>query len=377
MTTAAIIVAAGRGTRVGGEVPKQWRPLGARPVAGLALAAFRAAPGIDRLVLVHHAGDRARAEAVAEGATLVPGGATRQDSVRAALEALEGQGVERVLIHDAARPLVTPDLIARVLAALEEHSGAAPGLPVSDALWREEHDLVGGTVDRSHLFAAQTPQGFRFEAILSAHRGHPGGAADDVEVARWAGHAVAIVRGEPDNLKITVAEDFDRARRLMGGAMDIRTGTGFDVHAFGPGDHVMLCGLRVPHEKGLVGHSDADVGMHALTDAIYGALAEGDIGRHFPPSDPRWKGAASKTFLAHAASRARERGFRIGNCDLTLICERPKIGPYAAEMQEKLAAVLGIEATRVSVKATTTERLGFPGRGEGIAALASATLVAP
>ena len=377
MTTAAIIVAAGRGTRAGGEVPKQWQLLGARPVAAHALSAFRAAPGIDRLVFVHHAEDRALAEAVAGGAMLVEGGETRQDSVRAALEALEGQGVERALIHDAARPLVSPGLIARVLAALEDYSGAAPGLPVTDALWREEYDLVAGTVDRSHLYAAQTPQGFRFEAILAGHRAHPGGAADDVEVARWAGHAVAIVRGEPDNLKITVAEDFDRALRLMGGAMDIRTGTGFDVHAFGPGDHVMLCGLRLPHEKGLVGHSDADVGMHALTDAIYGALAEGDIGRHFPPSDPRWKGAASETFLAHAAALASERGLRIGNCDVTLICERPKIGPHAAEMQAKLAAILGVEASRVSVKATTTERLGFTGREEGIAALATATLIAP
>jgi 2-C-methyl-D-erythritol 4-phosphate cytidylyltransferase/2-C-methyl-D-erythritol 2,4-cyclodiphosphate synthase len=377
MTTAAIIVAAGRGTRAGGEVPKQWRPLGAQPVAAHALAAFRAAPGVDRLVLVHHADDRALAAAVADGALLVEGGATRADSVRAALEALDGQDVERVLIHDAARPLVSAALVARVLAALDDYSGAAPGLPITDALWHEEHDLVGGTVDRSHLYAAQTPQGFRFEAILSAHRSHPGGAADDVEVARWAGHAVAIVRGEPDNLKITVAEDFDRARRLMGGAMDIRTGTGFDVHAFGPGDHVMLCGVRVPHGKGLVGHSDADVGMHALTDAIYGALAEGDIGRHFPPSDPRWKGAASETFLAHAGTRAKERGFRIGNCDVTLICEHPKIGPYAAAMQEKLAEILGIEPGRISVKATTSERLGFTGREEGIAALATATLIAP
>ncbi|MDH3262598.1 MAG: bifunctional 2-C-methyl-D-erythritol 4-phosphate cytidylyltransferase/2-C-methyl-D-erythritol 2,4-cyclodiphosphate synthase [Paracoccaceae bacterium] len=377
MTTAAIIVAAGRGTRAGGEVPKQWRPLAARPVAAHALSAFRAAAGIGRLVLVHHAEDRALAEAVAEGALLVEGGATRQESVRAALEALDGQGVGKVLIHDAARPLVSAGLIARVFAALEDHSGAAPGLPVTDALWREEHDLVSGTVDRSHLCAAQTPQGFRFEAILDAHRAHPGGAADDVEVARWAGHAVAIVRGEPDNLKITVAEDFDRALRLMGGAMDIRTATGFDVHAFGPGDHVTLCGIRIPHGKGLVGHSDADVGMHALTDAIYGGLAEGDIGRHFPPSDPRWKGAASEIFLAHAAGRAAARGFRIGNCDLTLICERPKIGPYAARMQEKLAAIIGIEPARVSVKATTTERLGFAGREEGIAALATATLLAP
>jgi 2-C-methyl-D-erythritol 4-phosphate cytidylyltransferase/2-C-methyl-D-erythritol 2,4-cyclodiphosphate synthase len=376
MTTAAIIVAAGRGLRAGGGVPKQWRPLGAIPVAARALAAFRAA-GVERLVLVHHPDDRERAAALAGQAQLVPGGETRAASVRAALEVLADSGVERVLIHDAARPLVPPELIGRVLEALETHAAAAPGLPVTDALWRGREGFVEATVDRGGLFAAQTPQGFRFETILAAHRAHPGGAADDVEVARAAGIAVAIVPGAAENLKITLPEDFARAERLIGGAMDIRTGTGFDVHAFGPGDHVVLCGVRVPHERGLVGHSDADVGMHALTDAIYGALADGDIGRHFPPSDPRWKGAASEVFLSHAVTRARARGFRIGNCDVTLVCEGPRIGPHAPAMQARLAEILGIGADRVSVKATTSERLGFTGREEGIAALASVTLVAP
>ena len=374
--TAAILVAAGRGLRAGGGRPKQWRMLRGKPVAAHALAAFRAA-GVYRLLLVHHPDDLAEARAVSDGALLVAGGATRSESVCAALEALEGAGIDRVLIHDAARPLVSPALIGRVLAALDDHPAAAPGLPVTDALWRAGGDRVAGTVDRTGLLAAQTPQGFRYDLILAAHRAHPGGAADDVEVARRAGHAVAIVPGEAQNLKITAPEDFARAERLMGGAMDIRTGTGFDVHAFGPGDHVMLCGVRVPHRAGLVGHSDADVGMHALTDAIYGALAEGDIGRHFPPSDPQWKGAASRVFLAHAADLARARGFRVSNCDVTLICERPKIGPHAADMAAVLASVLGIEPGRVGVKATTSERLGFTGREEGIAALASATLIAP
>lgn len=377
MTTAAIILAAGRGRRAGSALPKQWHRLAGRPVAAHALAAFRAVPEVGRIVLVHHPDDRAEAAALAGEALLVEGGATRQESVRAALEALDGRCVARVLIHDAARPLVTPALIGRVLAALEAHPGAAPGLAVTDALWRAESDLVAGTVARDRLVAAQTPQGFRYDAILAAHRTHPGGAADDVEVARHAGLAVAIVEGEAGNLKITAPADFARARRLMEGVMDIRTGTGFDVHAFGPGDSVILCGVAVPHERGLTGHSDADVGMHALTDALYGALAEGDIGRHFPPSDPQWKGAASGIFLAHAAGRAAARGFRIANCDVTLICERPKIGPHAEAMRERLAAILGIVPERVSVKATTSERLGFTGREEGIAAMASVTLVAP
>jgi 2-C-methyl-D-erythritol 4-phosphate cytidylyltransferase / 2-C-methyl-D-erythritol 2,4-cyclodiphosphate synthase len=379
MTTVAIIVAAGRGVRAGGGLPKQWRDLAGRPVLAHTLAAFAAAPGVDRIALVLHPDDMVRATALPGAAAVlaVPGGATRDASVRNALEALDGQGVSRVLIHDGARPLVSGDLIARVLSALDTCDAAAPALPVTDALWRGDGGTVTGTADRTGLFAAQTPQGFRFGPILSAHRAHPGGAADDVEVARAAGLSVRIVPGSPDNIKITAAEDFDRAARLRESRMDIRTGTGFDVHAFGPGDHVTLCGVAVPHVAGLLGHSDADVGIHALADAIYGALADGDIGRHFPPSDPQWKGAESHIFLSHAAGLARARGYRISNCDVTLICERPRIGPHAGAMAARMAEILGIDADRVGVKATTSERLGFTGREEGIAAMASVALVSP
>ena len=234
-----------------------------------------------------------------------------------------------------------------------------------------------GPQDRNGLFAAQTPQGFRYQDILAAHLAHPGGAADDVEVARAAGLDVRIIPGEPDNIKITRPEDFARAERILGADMDIRLGNGYDVHRFGPGDSVILCGVEIPHEKTLQGHSDADVGMHAVTDAIYGALAQGDIGQHFPPSDPQWKGAASEIFLRHAANLAREMGFTLSNVDCTLICEYPKVGPHAAKMRSVMAEILGIEASRVSIKATTSERLGFTGRGEGIAAIATAALVKP
>lgn len=372
MTTAAIILAAGRGTRAGGDLPKQWQALAGRPVVAHALAAFAGMPRI----LVIHPDDRARAAAVAEGVQLVEGGATRDASVRNALEALAGQGVSRVLIHDGARPLVSAAVIGRVLAGLDDHPAAAPALVVSDALWTGVQGLVTGTRDRTGLYRAQTPQGFHFDAILDAHRRHGGGAADDVEVARAAGLDVAIVEGEEDNLKLTFPGDFARAEAILKGrGMDIRLGNGFDVHAFCEGDHVWLCGVKVPHSRGLLGHSDADVGMHALTDAIYGALADGDIGRHFPPSDPQWKGAESHIFLRHAAELARARGFEISNCDVTLICERPKIGPHAEAMREALAAIMAVEVGRISVKATTSERLGFTGREEGIAAIATATLV--
>ncbi len=374
MTTAAVIVAAGRGSRAGGEVPKQWQMLAGAPVLAHTLAAFRG--HVDRLVLVIHPDDRDRAAAVAGDALLVPGGATRDASVRAALEALEGTGVARVLIHDGARPLVEAGVIGRVLAALEDYPGAAPALTVTDALWRGRDGLVDGTQDRAGLWRAQTPQGFRFDAILAAHRAHPGQAADDVEVARAAGLDVAIVEGNEANLKLTFPGDFARAEAILKGrSMDVRLGNGYDVHAFTAGDHVWLCGVKVAHDKALLGHSDADVGMHALTDAIYGALAEGDIGRHFPPSDPQWKGAESHIFLRHAAELMRARGYALGNCDVTLVCERPKIGPHAAAMQTALAAIMGVEVDRVSVKATTSERLGFTGREEGIAALATACLV--
>ena len=373
MSIAVVIVAAGRGTRAGGEIPKQWQEVGGQPVVVRTIAAF--ARRADRVVLVIHPDDRSRADCL--GVELVEGGATRDASVKAALEALAGQGVTRVLIHDGARPFVSPALIHRVLAALDHSPGAAPALPVTDALWRGDGGRVAGTQARTGLWRAQTPQGFRFDDILAAHRAHPGGAADDVEVARAAGLDVAIVEGDEDNLKITLPGDFARAERLlMGARMDVRVGNGFDVHAFTTGDHVWLCGVKVPHGRALLGHSDADVGMHALTDAIYGALAEGDIGRHFPPSDPQWKGAESHIFLSHAIGLATARGYRLANADVTIVCERPKVGPHAAAMQARLAAILGVAPDRVSVKATTSERLGFTGREEGIAAMATATLVA-
>ncbi len=374
MTVASVIVAAGRGTRAGGGLPKQWRLLGGRPVLDRTLDAFT---GLGPICLVLHPDDIGRFPAIEARATLVvPGGADRAASVRAGLEALAALAPDRVLIHDAARPLVPRQLIAEVIAALDHAVAAAPGLALVDALWRDADGSVAAAVPRDGLVRAQTPQGFRFAEILAAHRLHAGpGAADDVAVARAAGLAVRIVPGHEDNLKITGAADFARAERILGIAMDVRTGNGFDVHAFGPGDHVWLCGLRIDHDHGLVGHSDADVGMHALTDAIYGAMAQGDIGQHFPPSDPQWKGARSEIFLAHAADLARTEGFAIGNVDVTLICEFPKIGPHAMAMREELARIIGLEIGRVSVKATTSERLGFTGRGEGIAALASATLV--
>ncbi len=375
MTTAAIIVAAGRGLRAGGGLAKQWRALAGQPVAGHALAAFA---GMAR-VLVIHPDDRALAESVADGARIVEGGATRAASVRAALEALSDQGITKVLIHDAARPAVSADLIARVLTALDHAQGAAPALPVTDALWTGAEGRVTGTRDRSGLFRAQTPQGFDFDAILKAHRAHQGDAADDVEVARAAGLTVVMVPGDEANQKLTFPGDFLRAEQALqktGARMDVRMGNGYDVHAFCEGDAVWLCGVKVPHGKALLGHSDADVGMHALTDAIYGALAAGDIGQHFPPSDPQWKGADSQIFLKHAADLARRRGFAITSADVTLVCERPKIGPHAAAMRQALATIMGMEVDRVSVKATTSERLGFTGREEGIAALATAVLVA-
>jgi len=389
--TAVILVAAGRGTRMGGDLPKQWRALGGQSVMARTIAAFRAA-GLQRLILVIHPADEGRAKAF--GLPYVHGGRTRAASVRAALEALALDPPRRVLIHDGARPLSSVALINRVLQALEAHPAAAPALPLSDALWRGAEGRVTGTQSRKGLFRAQTPQGFHFDAILAAHRSHAADAttadaADDVEIARAAGLDVTITEGEEDNLKLTYPEDFTRAEAILAqrrnpsqeGAMDIRTGNGFDVHRFGPevagGTGCWLCGIDVPHSRALTGHSDADVGLHALSDAIYGALAEGDIGQHFPPSDPQWKGARSDIFLRHAADLARSRGFTISHTDITLICEFPKIGPHTPAMRAALAGIMGIEAARISVKATTSERLGFTGREEGIAALATATLVRP
>ncbi len=389
MSTAAIIVAAGRGRRVGGPLPKQWRELAGRTVAAHTLEAFLIHPAIDRIVLVLAADDMGLAPGYEAHArvSVVAGGDSRTASVRAGLEALSGSDTTRVLIHDVARPLVSADLIDRVLAALDEAPGAAPALAVTDALWRGDAGRVSGVQPRDGLFRAQTPQGFHFAEILAAHRAYAGAAtgaanaADDVEIARAAGLAVAIVPGEERNLKITTEQDFARAEALLAApgdrTMDIRTGNGFDVHAFAAGDHVMLCGVRLAHDRALSGHSDADVGMHALSDAIYGALGDGDIGRHFPPSDDRWKGADSRIFLEHAVARAAARGYRLSNADVTLICEAPKIAPHAGAMAARLAQIIGVAPDRISVKATTSERLGFPGRGEGIAALATVTLVAP
>ena len=371
MTIAIIIVAAGRGSRAGGTVPKQWQQLAGQPVLAHTIAAFA---GVGRILAVVHPDDTAPARTL--GVQTVAGGATRAESVLNALRALDGQGITRVLIHDGARPLVSPAVINAVLDALQTAPAAAPALPVTDALWRGDAGAVTGTQDRAGLWRAQTPQGFDFAAILAAHLAHPGNAADDVEVARWAGLPVAITPGDDDNIKLTYPADFARAEGILRGRhMDLRVGNGYDVHAFAPGDHVWLCGVQVPHDKALLGHSDADVGMHALTDAIYGALAEGDIGTHFPPSDPQWKGAESHIFLSHAMMRLRTRGYTLANADVTLVCERPKVGPHATEMRMTLARIMGVEVERISVKATTSERLGFTGREEGIAALATAALV--
>ncbi|SDW77666.1 2-C-methyl-D-erythritol 2,4-cyclodiphosphate synthase [Celeribacter indicus] len=377
-----MIVAAGRGTRAGGPLPKQWQSLGGRRVIDHAIAAFR--PFVAEIVVVHHPDDLALAQTLPE-VTLVAGGDHRSASVAHGLAALEGRGIDRVLIHDAARALVPGAVIAEVLAALATHAAAAPALALTDALWQGSAGPSGLTVDgardRGGLFRAQTPQGFDFAAILAAHRAFSGAAADDVEVARSAGLTVAITEGSEENFKITRPGDIDRAEALLRQratqetAMDIRLGNGYDVHRFGDGDHVWLCGVKLPHGRGLQGHSDADVGMHALTDAIYGALARGDIGQHFPPSDPQWKGAESHIFLRHAIGLARGMGYEMMNCDVTLVCERPKVGPHALAMRSALCQIMEVDVDRVSVKATTSERLGFTGREEGIAALATAALI--
>ena len=374
MQIAAVIVAAGRGTRAGGEIPKQWQEVGEHSVAAWSCARFRSRADIAEIILVIHPDDRIFAQSI-KGVTLVHGGATRDGSVHNGLKALAAD-ITHVLIHDVARCTVSDRVIDGVIDALQTADGAAPALPVSDALWIGADGKVSGTQDRTGLFRAQTPQGFALRAILNAHGAHQGGAADDVEVARSAGLDVVITEGDENNLKITMPDDFARAAKILEQRVDIRLGNGFDVHAFEDGDHVILCGVKVPHNKALKGHSDADVGMHVVTDAIYGALGDGDIGQHFPPSDPQWKGAASEIFLRHAVDLAASRGFTISNVDCTLICEQPKIGPHAGTMKDTMAALLQITPDRVSVKATTSERLGFTGREEGIAALATATLVA-
>jgi len=381
MNVAALIVAAGRGNRAGPGAPKQYRQLAGEPVLRRTLSAFAAHPLISSVVAVIHEDDREAYGIASAGLAKLldpcPGGATRQASVRAGLERLATTPPDYVLIHDGARPLVSARLIADCISALAEHAGALAALAVTDTIRRATAEgLAGETVDRAGLWRAQTPQAFRFGAILDAHRRASGkDFTDDVAVAAAAGIDVAMIEGDEDNIKITSAEDLGRAERIIMRGGDVRTGTGFDVHRFGSGDHVWLCGVKVPHAFGLVGHSDADAGLHAITDAILGAIGAGDIGQHFPPSDPKWKGAPSDIFLAHAAALARDAGARISNVDLTLICEQPKIGPHVPAMRKRIADILSLDVARVSVKATTTEGLGFTGRGEGIAAQALATLI--
>lgn len=380
--TIALVVAAGRGSRFGGPLPKQYSPLGDRPLLRHSLVRLAAQPGVEALRAVIHPDDTSAYARAAEGLDLLPpvfGGASRQESVRLGLESLVPLAPERVLIHDGARPFPPAALIEGLLRALDEHPGAIPALPVADTLKRE---APGGLAEagpaRDALRRVQTPQAFRFAEILAAHRAAAGGTeTDDAAVAERAGLAVALVPGAEENFKVTTPEDLARAEALLAARLETRVGTGFDVHRFGPGDAVVLCGVTIPHGRGLLGHSDADVGLHALTDAILGALGEGDIGQHFPPSDPRWKGADSAAFLAHAGALAAARGAAIRHLDVTLICERPKVGPHRAAMRARVAEILGLAPERVSVKATTTEGLGFTGRGEGIAAQAVATLAVP
>jgi 2-C-methyl-D-erythritol 4-phosphate cytidylyltransferase/2-C-methyl-D-erythritol 2,4-cyclodiphosphate synthase len=372
-----------------GGPPKQYAPLGGQPLLARALAGFVAHPGIDQISVVIHPDDalhyRTATEALAHRlAPPIHGGGTRQESVRLGLEALAGAAPSLVLIHDAARPFVGRDVICRVIDALSRHAGAIAAEPVTDTLKRASSSgTIAGTVDRTGLWRAQTPQGFRFAPILAAHRraASEGRAdfTDDASLAEWAGLEVALVQGSSRNMKITHAEDLAMAERLISdaGALEPRVGTGFDVHRFAPGDHVWLGGVRIAHTLGLEGHSDADVALHALTDALLGAIGDGDIGAHFPPSDPKWRGAASRIFVEDAVARVAARGGRISNVDLTLLCEAPRIGPHRDAMRESISRMLGIDASRVGVKATTTEGLGFTGRGEGLAAMASATVLLP
>ncbi|HZT49238.1 MAG TPA: bifunctional 2-C-methyl-D-erythritol 4-phosphate cytidylyltransferase/2-C-methyl-D-erythritol 2,4-cyclodiphosphate synthase, partial [Hyphomicrobiaceae bacterium] len=385
MTTAALIAAGGRGTRAAADLPKQYARLGSSVVLAWTLKAFLGHPAVDIVQVVIGAGDERLYEAAVKGLPqdkLLPpvkGGATRQASVRNGLAALAARSPERVLIHDAARPFVGTDVIDRVLAALVESPGAIAAMPLTDTIKRAATgNRVAATLDRSQLWSAQTPQGFRFPDILEAHeRARAAGRddlTDDAAVAEWAGLAVTLVPGSAANRKLTTAEDLAMANRVIAGP-EVRTGQGFDVHRLVPGDHVWLGGVRIAHTHGLQGHSDADVALHALTDALLGAIGAGDIGQHFPDTDPRWKGAASHIFLAEAGRLVAARGGSVGNVDVTLLCEAPKIAPHREAMRRRIAEILGIDAARVSVKATTTEGLGFTGRREGIAAMATATVL--
>ena len=386
-TVAAVIVAAGRGERAGAEVPKQYRRIVGEPMIRSTLRAFLSHPRIDLIQPVINPNDAKTYErAIAGLKDLLPataGGVTRQASVRAGLEALAARAPALVLIHDAARPFVSATLIDRAVAAGRKAGAAVPGIALADTVKAIDHGgVVTQTLDRERLRVVQTPQAFSFPLILEAHRraaaAQQESFTDDAALAEWAGQRVSIFEGEGTNLKVTTSDDFARAERTRLAALsDVRTGNGFDVHAFAEGDQVMLGGVRIPHSRGVTGHSDADVALHALVDALLGALADGDIGAHFPPSDPQWKGASSDRFLAFACERVRNRGGMIAHLDVTIVCEVPRISPHRDAMRARIAAIADIPVDRVAVKATTSEKLGFAGRGEGIFAMATATVRLP
>lgn len=383
---AAVVVAAGQGVRAGGDLPKQFRRIAGETLLRRALSSFVEAPKVSFVQPVIRSEDAELVRAEMAGMSVLPpvfGGATRQASVRAGLEALQSRKPDIVLIHDAARPFASADLIARAIVAAEKTGAAIPGVPVTDTVKRVDGSgTVEATLDRNLLRLVQTPQAFAFPALIAAHRraAEQGREdfTDDAALAEWAGIKVSVFPGEAGNIKFTTPEDFVRAEATQSAMLgDVRTGSGLDVHAFGPGDHVTLGGIRIPHSRALTGHSDADVALHALTDAILGALADGDIGVHFPPSDPQWRGASSDRFLVFAIERVRARRGRIAHLDLTIVCETPRIGEHRDRMRANIAKLAGIDIDRVAVKATTSEKLGFTGRGEGIVAYATATVRLP
>ncbi len=386
-TVAAVVVAAGRGERAGGDVPKQYRDIAGEPMIRPTLRAFLDHAQIDLVQPVIHSGDEGIYRAATAGlqklSAPVAGGATRQGSVRAGLEALASSAPDLVLIHDAARPFVTGALIDRAIAAGKAAGAAVPGIVIADTVKAiDAAAMVAETLDRGRLRVVQTPQAFAFDLIFDAHRRAAAAGlesfTDDAALAEWAGHRVSVFDGEPDNVKVTTNEDFARAEILqLASLSDVRTGNGFDVHAVADGDHVMLGGIRIPHSRGVTGHSDADVALHALVDAILGALADGDIGAHFPPTDPQWKGVASERFLAFACERVRARRGIVAHLDVTIVCEAPRVSPHRDAMRARIAAIAGIPVGRVGVKATTSEKLGFTGRVEGIVAMATATIRLP
>ncbi|MDQ0251025.1 2-C-methyl-D-erythritol 4-phosphate cytidylyltransferase/2-C-methyl-D-erythritol 2,4-cyclodiphosphate synthase [Sphingomonas kyeonggiensis] len=376
MKTAAIIVAAGSGIRAGGSVPKQFAPLAGRPMLAHSYAAMTSHPAIDTVLVVIGEGQEAMLRGALGDVDFVVGGASRRESVANGLAALEG--VDRVLIHDAARPFLPHAVIDRLLEVLDAYEGAVPALPVSDTLVRFD-GMMGDNVARDGLYRVQTPQAFVFGAIVAAHRAWPAGreATDDAQMVRDTGHEVTIVPGDAMLEKITHPADFAAAEARFGAQMRVRTATGYDVHRFAEGEALWLGGVNVPYSRGLSGHSDADVVLHAITDALLGTIGAGDIGMHFPPSDPKWRGAASAQFLQHAALLVTAEGGVIDFVDVTIICEAPKVGPHREAIRASIAGILGLKVSEVSVKATTTERLGFTGRGEGMAAQAVATVRVP